>query len=224
MSTIPPFSYSSLTKFETCSKQYQIVRVLKKVVEPPTEQTIWGQKVHLALEERVRDGKPLPDDMQKWEPIAARIASLKGDIHCEQEFSFDRNLDQCEWKDPEAWARGIIDVWVLNGSKAAAFDWKTGKVKHDIDQLKLFAAFIMQAHPQVETVSTGFIWLAHNKTTNEVFTRNQLPNIWEEFASRDLRRVNAYTQDRWIPKPSGLCAGWCPVGPANCQFWRPKKK
>jgi hypothetical protein len=220
---MPPWSYSSLTKFETCPKQYQVIRVLKKVKEPPTEQTKWGEEVHLALEERVRDGKPLPDVMSKWENTAAKIAGIKGTVHCEHEFAFNFNLEPVGWWDESAWCRGIVDVWIDGGDKAIAYDYKTGKVKPDLDQLKLFAAFIMQSHPDVQVVSTGFIWLAHNKVTIETFTRKQVAGIWEEFIERSRRLQASYDQDRWVPKPSGLCQGWCPVGRANCDFWSPKR-
>lgn len=220
---MPAWSFSSLTNFETCPKRYQIVKVLKKVKEPPTEATEWGTAVHLALEERVRDGKPLPDTMEKWEKVADKICGIKGKVYCEHEFAFDRNLELTEWMSPTAWCRGIIDVWIHGGNKAVAYDYKTGKVKQDNDQLKLFAAFIMQQHPEIEVVSTGFIWLAANKVTIETFTRNQLAGIWEEFTSRSLRLQAAFDRDKWIPKPSGLCSGWCPVGRENCEFWSPKR-
>ena len=223
MTIMPPWSFSSLTKFESCPKQYQIVRVLKKVKEAPTEQTRWGEEVHLAMENRVRDGTPLPDTMAKWEATAAKIAGIRGTAYCEHEFAFDRNLELTDWKSPTAWCRGIIDVWIDGGDKAIAYDYKTGKVKPDLDQLKLFAAFIMQSNPKIQVVSTGFIWLAHNKVTIETFTRTQLAGIWEEFISRSLRLQASYDKDKWVPNPSGLCYGWCPAGKANCEFWSPKR-
>lgn len=221
--SMPAWSYSSLTKFETCARQYQVVKVLKKVKEPPTEQTMWGQEVHLALEERVRDGKPLPDTMAKWESLALKILGTEGKVYCEAEIALNKNLEKIDWFDKDAWCRGIVDVWIDGGDKAIAYDYKTGKVKSDPDQLKLFAAFIMQTNPNINVVSTGFIWLAFNKVTINVFTRSQLPEIWQEFSSRALRMQSAYDKDKWLPTPSGLCYGWCSVGRDNCEFWSPKR-
>lgn len=218
-----PWSYSSLTKYETCPKMYQIVRVLKKVKEAPTEQTKWGEEVHLALEERVRDGKPLPDTMAKWESVASKIIGTKGKVYCEHEFAFTRNLEATDWNDKEAFCRGIVDVWIDGGDKAITFDYKTGKVKPDLDQLKLFAAFIMQSNPKIDVVSTGFIWLAYNKVTVNVFKRSQLASIWEEFTVRSSRLQSSFDRDKWVPRPSGLCAGWCAAGRENCEFWTPKR-
>lgn len=220
---MPPWSFSSLTKYETCPRQYQLVKVTKQVIEPPTEYTIWGQEVHKALEDRVRDGTPLTGKYETYEPIAGKISSITGTKFCEDEFAFRRDMTRCEFDDPEAWCRGIIDVWVLNGNKAVAYDYKTGKVKPNLDQLRLFAAFIMQAYPEVEVVSTGFLWLAHNKVTVETFTRQQLPEIWEDFMQRSLRLQASFDNDRWVPKPSGLCNGWCSAGKTLCEFWSPKR-
>lgn len=223
--TVPPWSYSSLTKYETCPRQYQHVKVLRSVVEPPTEATIWGNTVHEALEARIRDGKQLPEQVSQYEKHAKQFDRFRDKVHVlvEQRFAFDRNLQPCEWEETACWCRGIVDVGVLAPHRASLWDWKTGKVKPDSDQLKLFAAFVMQQYPTIKLADTGFIWLKFGKTTKERYTREQLPVIWEDFTRRSLRLEKSYEQDKWLPKPSGLCNGWCPVGRDRCEFWCPKK-
>ena len=222
MANIPPWSYSSLTKFETCPKQYHIVRVLKKVKEPPTAHTEWGNEVHSALGHRVKDGTPLPEKMQQWEPYAARFAALPG-VFAEREYAFNRNLEPVGWWDKDAWCWGIVDVGATAKSCAILADWKTGKPKPDSGQLQLFAAFHMTAEPEVKEVNTLFLWLAHNKATRQDYTADQIPAIWQEYVSRSLRLESAYENDKWPARPSGRCRGWCPVGRENCDFWSPKK-
>lgn len=214
----PPWSYSSLTKFETCPKQFFHTKVAKDVKEPPTVHTDWGTEVHTALELRVRDKIPLPEKMLKWEPHAALFDSAPGSVFTEKQYAFTRNLDSSDWWGEDTWCRGIVDVGVVNGRKAVAMDWKTGKPKPASDQMRLFAAFIMQEHLEVEQVSTAFIWLAHDKATKEKVTRAMLPSIWEDFIARSLRLEAAYAKDRWVPKPSGLCREWCPVPKALCGY------
>lgn len=218
---IPAWSYSSLTKYENCPRQYYLTRVAKKVVDSPTEATIWGNKVHLALETRIIKKTPLPEGMQQWERIAKRFDKPKGRVFTETRFSLTRNLSTCKWDAPECWVRGIIDLGVDAGEKATLLDWKTGKVKHDIDQLRLFSGLYMQANPYVQQVRTGFIWLQHNKLTREDYTRADLPEIWENFIRRSERLKASYEKDKWIAKPSGLCRGWCPAG-KHCEFWSPR--
>lgn len=220
---MPPWSYSSLTAFETCPRRYHITRVSKSVQEPQTEATIWGNRVHQALEDRVIKKTPLPEGMQQWERIAARFDTPKGTVFTETKMALNENLQPCKWNDTNCYVRGIIDLGVDAGERATLLDWKTGKVKHDIDQLKLFTGLYMQSKPYVEEVRTGFIWLAHNKLTREDFTRSDLPKIWEDFFKRANKMNAAYENNKWGPNPSGLCNGWCPVGAHNCEYWKPKR-
>ena len=124
--------------------------------------------------------------------------------------------------DDSAWCRGIIDVKVLNGNRAFVADWKTGKVRVGSDQLKLFAAATLEHHPAINTVTTAYIWLGHNRISKETYRRSDLPAIWTHFMQKVARLENSYAKDRWIPKPSGLCNGWCGAGKAHCEFWSPK--
>jgi hypothetical protein len=219
---MPSWSYSSLTKFETCARQYAIIKVYKRVKETQGEEMKWGNAVHKMMEERVRDGIALPDNCQKWEPLAKKLENMNGEKFFEQEFSFNELLEPVGWWDETSWCRGKLDFWVKKGSKAIVYDYKTGKIKKDLEQMRLFAAFVMQAHPEIETVETGYIWLAHAKINVERFTRADLPVIWNDFAHRARRLNMAYDQDKWVPNPSGLCKGWCPVGRTECNFWSPK--
>lgn len=215
------WSHSALTKFETCPRQFYLTRITKQVKEPPTEHADWGNAVHKALELRVRDKTPLPEGMQQWEYLAAEFDRYEG-VQTEQQIALTRNLETTGWFDKDVWCRSILDISVVGRRKAFAGDWKTGKVKPDNDQLKLFAAVLMQLNPELDQVNTAFIWLAHDKVSTNVFTRQQLPEIWEEYTQRAGRIQLAAEKDRWIPKPSGLCKGWCPVGKDFCEFWQPK--
>lgn len=216
---MPPWSYSSLTQYETCPKQYHVIKVLKKIKTPMSEEMAWGNKVHKIMEERVRDGKPIPPDLFKWESLAKKLEAMPGEKFFEHEFAYNRNMFLGGWWDKDIWCRGKIDFWVKKGNKAIAYDYKTGKIKNDLEQLRLFAAFIMQSHKEIESVNTGYIWLADKKITHETFTREQLPKIWEDFTNRSLRLQASYDQDRWVPNPSGLCKAHCPV--LECDFnWR----
>lgn len=218
MITIPPWSYSSLTKFETCPRQYAAIKVHRVVKDEMGEAAYWGDKVHKALEARVLNKTPLPEGMKQWERLAAKFDHPKGDVFTETQIALTKNLQPCTWMSPDAWVRGIIDVGVDAGPVCVALDYKTGKVKPEMDQLKLFAALLMQIKPYVQKVRTGYIWLAYNKLSRETFTRDDLPSIWEGFAARQGRLVSAYEQDKWPPKPSGLCAKWCPVTKQHCRF------
>jgi hypothetical protein len=219
---IPPWSYSSLTSFENCPRQYKLLKIDKIVPFKETESIRFGNEVHKALERRVRDKTPLPSTMLKYEKIAAKLD--RPGVFVEQEIALTRNLDPCGWWDKTCWTRGKIDVGIKSDRSVLVADYKTGKVSPESSQLELFAAMKMTEDRTIERAKTMFIWLAHDKTTVKDIHRDDVPAIWEGFISRSNRLDHAFQTDKWIPRPSGLCkpskSGYpgCPVGKKNCEF------
>ena len=218
------WSFSSMSTFDNCPKQYELTYVRPVIPYQETEATLWGTAVHEALEHYARDGVPLKEKFLPYKKYADKILSLPGEPFFEREFALTRNLEPCDFKAPNAWCRGIIDIGVIHNEKAFAGDWKTGKVRPDSDQLMLFAGFVLHTYPQVESVKTAYIWLASGKITSKTYTRGDLSAIWEHFIRKAERLEGAYVSDRWHQKPSGLCNGWCGAGRANCNFWSPRRK
>ena len=170
------------------------------------------------MEERVRDGTPLPVGMDQWEGIAAKIAAIPGVKYAEQKMALDQNFQPTDWK--TAWTRGIADLNVVSTSSIATLDYKTGK-RNPTEQTLLYAAYNFAYHPKVDTVHTGLVWLKEKKIDRVVVRRDELPAIWQMFMPRYQRLLKAYEKDRWPPNPSGLCNGWCPV--TSCSFYKPKR-
>jgi hypothetical protein len=218
MAAQPAWSYSSLTAFETCPKRYYLTRVSKEVTEPPTEATTHGNNVHKALEDRLKSKKPLSKSMDHYEKYCAKIESVPGTVYAEQKIALNNKFEQTGWVSGDCWVRMILDVTIDSGDKAVTLDWKTGKAKPESKQLALCAAGVMHTRPKVNEVRTGFIWLKDDKMTTETYTRDQLPEIWQEFVPRVKRLGYAYEENKWEAKPSGLCRAWCPVGKALCSF------
>jgi hypothetical protein len=214
---IPAWTYSQLDKFETCPRQFYHVRVKKDIVEGPTDATIWGEKVHTAFENRIKDDTPLPEGMQQWEPFATKLANMPGTKYTEQQMAVGKDFQPADWK--AAWTRGIADLLVVHGDKAAVMDYKTGKRKLT-EQLMLYAGYTFTHYPEVTTVTTGFVWLRDKKVDKETYTRDEVPRIWNTFLPRVRKLELAYERDAWPCRPSGLCRGWCPV--KACEFYKTK--
>lgn len=214
----PAWSYSALSAFEQCPLRYKLTRVSKVVTEPETEAIAWGKRVHTALEERIRDSKPLPKLLANYEGIAAKVAATPGEILVEQKVSITASYSPTGFYSKDVWCRGVFDVAVLGASKAVILDWKTGNRKDGLDQLKLFAGLTFATYPKINSVDTGFVWLKSNAIDRESFTREQQSDIWSSFLPRVHRLNLAFENDRWPAKPSGLCKKWCPVGANNCEF------
>lgn len=217
MSGVLPWSYSSLTAFETCPRRFYLTRIAKLVKEPQTEATIWGNEVHKALEHAVQ-GKPLEPRFVSYGPLVEKLRAAPGQKHTERKFGLTSGYQPTEFFAKNVWFRGVIDLTIVTDTTATVLDHKTGRVKTDGDQLKLFAAAAFAQYPHVNTVTTGYIWLAHDKLTRRDFTRDEVPVIWQEFIPRIRRMELAQEKDNWPPNPSGLCKAWCPVGKKLCDF------
>ena len=220
MPAMPPWTYSQLDSFENCPKKFYHLKVIRDVVEPPTVHTDWGTKVHTALENYIKDGECLPEGMTQWDNLAKKLAALPGEKHTEIKFAIDKGFQPCDWK--QSWSRGIADLLVVHKDKAVVIDYKTGKRK-PTEQLDLYANYVFHHYPQVNVVTTGFVWLKDRRIDwnfgrdgGKPFSRGEVPFVWNSFLPRIRKLESAYERDKWPAKTSGLCKNYCPV--LSCEF------
>lgn len=211
------WSFSQLSAYETCPRQFYETKIagnFQQLVHPTTS---WGTRGHLALEERVRDGKTLPSEFSYLEKFAQGIISIPGATHCEHELAVTKELTPCAFDSPDAWCRGIIDVLKLRDTDADALDYKFGKIKPTA-QLKLMALLVFANYPAIEKVRSRFLWIQFRDKTKGEFLREDVDVMWQEFHDRSSQLMQAHEEGHWIEKPSGLCKAWCPV--STCDFYQ----
>ena len=216
------WSFSALDKYETCPAQYAALKFYCTTQETDNEANIWGSRVHKALEERVRDRKPLGEGMEGFEKWAAVVEATPGKKSFELQMALDRGLKPVEWFSRAAWLRVVVDVLNLHEARATLLDWKTGKVKQDRTQLALSSVVVSELHPEIEEFNCRFVWLKHDKATGEVYQKQDLKPIWEGIAARVERMEKSWATEEFPCNPSGLCRGWCPVG--TCVHWKEKRR
>lgn len=119
-----PWSYSSLTAYETCPRRYYHTRVAKDIVEPETQALTWGNAVHKALELRAKENKPLPTGMEHWEPLIAKIIGAGGEVFTEKQIALTKSFTPCDWFADDVWVRGVVDIGVVKGPLLVALDYK----------------------------------------------------------------------------------------------------
>lgn len=216
-------SYSSLNVFETCPRQYEAKYITKEVKFVQSQAALWGDQSHNVLENylKMNGASPIPSNMEMYRPFGDwmlnRAAKGGGQILAERQSAVDRSHKSVPYK--QRWIGGKIDVTILypHECRAEVFDWKTGKVRNDVTQLKLYAGFTFADYPQIQTASVGYVWLEHKQMSPPVMAqRSDAPAIWSEFEHKYTQLKDAYVRGVFQPTPNGLCRQWCDV--TSCEF------
>ncbi len=203
-------SFSSLKQFDNCPKRYFHQRIEKSVKDEGGEAAVYGEVVHKALEERVRDKKPLPPALKKHEEVCAQFENIPGvEVFAEQEMVLTKEFTPTGWWDEDAWIRSKLDIVAVKGKTAVVADWKTGKRRPDPFQLDLFALQTFCHYPAVEKVHSTFIWLAEDKTDTFITVRKEVDRLKKNMQYKIKRVEDALETGVWPAKPSGLC-NYCP--------------
>ena len=213
------WSYSVLDSFETCPRRHYLIKVAKKVTEQQNEQMLHGNRVHRALEHRLKERLPLDRHMEHYEPFAQRVerSAVGGRLLTEQKLAINENFQACTYFAKDVWVRVITDFTILKGRHGFIGDWKTGNPNPESAQLRLSAAVTFAHNREIETITNSFIWLKTGTVTKETFKRSDVAEIWQGFMPRIRRLEIAFEKNEWPARPSGLCKKHCPVGKANCE-------
>lgn len=217
-------SYSALTTFETCPRQYEGTYITKELKFIPNPATKHGTDVHKAIEDMFNLGTPLPAEFEIYRPLIDKVRRLTKSatsVLVEKKLAVDVNKQPTDFDAEDVWVRGIADLIVLKGTTAIAIDWKTGKMRDSLDQLILMGLFIFEHYPHINTVFAALAWLKVGQTTRLTMHRHGMASLWLQWEDRYLRLAKAVKAGEFIPTPNGLCNGWC--GLTSCEHWRERK-
>lgn len=217
-----PWSYTALEDFVNCPRSYYEKRVVKSVKEDKTEAIIWGEVVHKHFENRQAEGTPLPSELAEHETFMQRLQDMPGESSTERKIALNQKGQPCGFFDKDVWYRGVIDYSKIHNDLAVLIDYKTGKPHSKFQQLKLFALHTFAERPEVNMIECRFYWTKTQTCTSEMYFRRQIEDLWKTFVPNLKQYAQAFREDIWQPRPSGLCNGWCPV--KDCEFWKPRRK
>jgi RecB family exonuclease len=177
---------------------------------------LYGTAVHKALEDYALDGKTLPKNYERFKPVMDALLEIPGERYAELKMALKKDKTPCTFDDPDYWARGIVDLLIIDGDTAYIVDYKTGSAKYpDPKQLKLMALMTFAHFPDVQTVKGGLLFVVKNSFLPDEYIRSKQDKYWQDFAG-DLQRMEmSYDTGKWLPNPSGLCR-YCPV--TTCEF------
>lgn len=217
------WSYSSISTFKQCPKKYYHLRVAKDVKDEPGEAADYGTAVHLAAEEYIRDGKPIPEKFAFIRPVVERLAALPGEKHAELKLGMRKDYSPCGFFDADVWWRGIADLLVIDGHRAWCVDYKTGKSARyaDTKQLDLLAGAVFAHYPQVMTIKSALLFVVSGELIDKKHVITERSTYVKVFDNELEQLDHAMDSGVWNPNPSGLC-GWCPV--TDCAHWKPRRK
>ena len=217
------WSYSSISTFKQCPKKYYHTRVAKDVKDEPGEAADYGTAVHLAAEEYIRDGKPIPEKFAFIRPVVERLAALPGEKHAELKLGMRRDFSPCGFFDKDVWWRGIADLLVIDGHRAWCIDYKTGKNARyaDTKQLDLLAGAVFSHFPEVMKIKSSLAFVVSNELvakTHKITERSVYLSVFDN----ELDQLEAAMDSGVFNPKSGPLCGWCPV--VDCAHWKPRRR
>jgi hypothetical protein len=207
------WSYSSLGLFQQCPKKYYHLRVLKDIIEPPTEAIMFGKEVHKAAEDYISQGTPIPEKYKFIEPVLNILNAMPGKKLVEYRMGLTKDLKACDFFDKEVWFRGVGDLVILNNDVASVIDYKTGKSSKyaDTKQLELMALAIFKHFPEITKVRAGLAFVVCEDFVKADYKVEDSPIFWLRWIQETDRLEAAHKTGVWNAKPNFTCRGFCKV-------------
>lgn len=216
------WSYSSLKTFEQCPKKYYHLRVVKDVKDEGSDATLYGQELHKAAEDYLKEGKPIPPKFQFIQDVVDAIKDIPGEKHCELKLGVkqtDAGYEPCGFFDKDVWWRGIGDVVVIQDDVAFSLDYKTSKnAKYaDLKQLDILAAALFTHFPQIKKVKSALAFVVSNEFIRKEHFAEMRDSYFATFQPELDRLATAEETGVWNTNTGPLCK-FCPV--TSCEHNR----
>jgi len=213
------WSYSSITLFEQCPKKYYHLRVAKDIKEPESEAMNYGKDLHLAAEEHIRDGKPLPEKYAFIQEMLDKLKAIDGEKLCEFKLGVkltkEGHILPCDFFDKDVWWRGIADLIILDreNQEARVIDYKTGKsAKYaDTKQLKLLAGAVFTHFPEIKIIKAGLLFVVSKEFIRDEYQCFFRTAFFEQFKPLVQQLEACHNNGVWNPKRNFSCKKWCSV-------------
>jgi CRISPR/Cas system-associated exonuclease Cas4 (RecB family) len=220
------FSYSMLSAYEACPRKMHAQYIAKTVKSTWTQDQ--GVNLHKAMENRIRNGTPLPKELQKAEPVVASLLKIQGaKIALEMKMGATVDWQPSDFfaprkdMDPVPWLRGAPDVNVYGSglnANALLVDWKTGKPRDNELQHSINAMLTFCHYPRVNKIEAfNFYTKIGEMGPVSKYTREWMPEV-RRAIERRTDEVQAAVESNYFPAVRGGLCGWCAV--ATCEHNR----
>lgn len=209
------WSYSSIKTFDQCPKKYYHLRVVKDVKDEGSEATLYGNEVHKAAEEYVKNGIAIPAKFSFMQDVLDSLNKIDGEKHCEIKLGIKKTstgYEPCKFFDKDVWWRGIADLLIIQDDTAFLVDYKTSKnAKYaDTKQLDIVAAAIFLHFPQIQTIKSALLFVVSKEFVPKRHDSSNRDSYLATFEPELDRLAAAQESGVWNAVSGPLC-GWCPV-------------
>jgi hypothetical protein len=215
------WSFSSLKTFQQCPRKYYHTKVVRDIVEPDTQATLYGKTAHTVAEEYIRDDVPIPPQFAYMQATLDVLKAIPGDKLCEVRLGLTKNLESCDFDAPNVWWHGIADLVVINPTQTMAYsvDYKTSKSARyaDVKQLDLVACGLFAKFPTLQKVKSALLFTVSKEFVRADHYVELLPKYMQKPAE-DVARIDAAKENGvWNPVQGPLCK-FCAV--KDCEYNR----
>lgn len=208
---LPIGSYTFYNTLQTCPHQAYHRYVGKTLPFVSTPEMDWGNQVHAALEARIKQAAPLPEEMKAAEGLAKQFADMSKVVAVRAELQLAMTVDgkPCEWKADAAWFRGKLDCVTRTETSAWMVDWKTGNVREDPFELECGALLLKVNRPQLGSIVGEYFWLKIGQAGLR-YTLNNHGATYEKLVNLRREAETYLEKGEWPKRKSPLC-GYCQV-------------
>lgn len=211
----PILSYSLTNEFVNCPHKAYHRFIAKDIPFIKTDEMVYGDEIHKALEKRLAQGKALGPDNRtlnkayKYCLTLNDIGNLNYPIRVEYFIGMRIDASPCAWDDDKVWFRGKADVAAIVPAQGWLIDWKTGNKREDPFELECQAMLLHAHHPNVASWVGEYFWFKENypyglrHTLDPMQTYQKVARIYGEMAE-------CWKRDEWPKRKNPLCP-WCAV-------------
>ena len=222
------YSYSRISKYNQCPQAFYRQYILNEVEYTSSPEAAYGSEMHQFIDEYMRGSAKITPRTEFLRPLLTKLESFSGGIKTEYGLGFREDRTQTTFEDKQAFVIGKSDCTIFHPTqpRIKIYDWKfSGKTDPTAYRVEMdmFVWLHKMAHPEIETIETGLVWLKTPAPTSiKIYGKDEFVEA-ESAILRNIEKIeDSICFERFPCKPSGLCYGWCSC--VQCPQWRPKKE
>lgn len=220
-------SYSRINDFK-CPRRFAHKHIWRDVETVETDAMRRGQVADKKLEDAIRHGAPLTNDLSN---VAKKVAVLRAmylkpleyKVYPQRQLAFDKDLRPTTYfgkGDKQPLLRVVLDVSMhhVTSRTGQVIDWKTGKPWFtDELQLRLFAMAMFLVDP-VDRLRVEFAYTQNYPTESAVYDRSVVDSTKTELLDYSAKvehcaalEATAGKEAAWPTVPAKTACKWCPA-------------